>query len=308
MNLDKLDLNLLVVMRVLDECRSTTRAAEILHLSQPAVSHALKRLRQHFDDPVFERRGRTLVPTAQTQRLLADTAGAWQQLTRVLSGLAQFDPGTSEQSFVIGLNNAFENVMLPSLMARVAERAPGVRIAGQAIARSSLVDGLAQAQLDLAIDASVHVSEQIEQQAVLRSDYVVMGRPGHPALQQPISLEAYLANRHILVSRRADGPGLEDDWLLRHGHRRVPALRCQSLWTACQVVATTDYLLTVPRLFLQQALNIQRFDSVAFPLSGLQLSVYMYWHRSRDADPANRWLRNEVMKSLYGLEVERPEE
>lgn len=77
---------------MLDECRSTTRAAEILPVSQPAVSHALKRLRQHFDDPVFERRGRILVPTAQTQRLLADTAGAWQQLTRALSGLDQFEP------------------------------------------------------------------------------------------------------------------------------------------------------------------------------------------------------------------------
>jgi DNA-binding transcriptional LysR family regulator len=302
MNLDKLDLNLLVVMRVLDECRSTTRAAEILHVSQPAVSHALKRLRQHFDDPVFERHGRTLVPTAQTQRLLADTDSAWQQLNRALSRLDRFDPGTSEQSFVIGLNNAFENVMLPALMARVAEQAPRVRIAGQAVARSALVDGLANAQLDLAIDASVHVSEHIEQQAVLDSDYVVMGRPGHPALQHPISMDAYLAGRHILVSRRANGPGLEDDWLHRHGYRRIPALRCQSLWTACQVVATTDYLLTVPRLFLQQAQNIQPFDACPFPLPGLQLSVFLYWHRSRDADPANRWLREEVVRSLAMLD------
>lgn len=68
------------------------------------------------------------------------------------------------------------------------------------------------------------------------------------------------------------------------------------------MVATTDYLLTVPRLFLQQAWNIQHFDASAFPLSGLQLSVYLYWDWSRDADPANRWLRNEVMMSLKGLD------
>ncbi|WP_127558706.1 LysR family transcriptional regulator [Saccharospirillum alexandrii] len=301
MNLDKLDLNLLVVMRVLDECRSTTKAAERLHVSQPAVSHALKRLRQHFDDPVFERRGRTLVPTAQTQRLLAEIAGPWRQLHKALTGLDRFEPQTSEQSFVIGLNNAFENVMLPALMARVAEQAPSVRMAGQAVSRSALVEELVNANLDLAIDASVHVSDQIVQQALLASDYVVMGRPGHPALMSDISVERYLASSHVLVSRRTDGPGLEDDWLHRHGHRRVPAVRCQSLWTACQVVATTDCLLTVPRLFLQQALQIQPFSITPFPLPGLQLSVYLYWHRSRDSDPASRWLRAEVVHSLSGL-------
>lgn len=301
MNIESLDLNLLVVMRVLNECRSTTRAAQILHVSQPAISHALKRLRERLDDPVFERRGRTLVPTAQTERFLSSTEAAWQSLSRALANLDRFDPHTSTQSFVIGLNNAFENIMLPGLMTRIAQDAPHLSVASQAVSRSDLLDGLLNTKLDLALDASVHVNEQIEQQRVLQSDYVVIARPDHPALAAPMTLDTYLAQRHLLVSRRVDGPGLEDERLQHLGHQRDIALRCQSVWTACQVVAQTDCLLTVPEVFIAQIRQLMPFSMAALPVAGLSLSVFMYWHRSRTDDAGSKWLRGEVVRSLGGL-------
>lgn len=298
MNINRVDLNLLVLMKVLYECRSTTRAADVLHVSQPAISHALKRLRATFDDPVFERRGRAMVPTAKTERFLNRAGPALMELNNCLATLDRFDPRLSEQRFVIGLNNAFENIILPSLMARIVRDAPLVHLAGQGVPRRALIDQLANGELDIAIDVATHASAQVEQHRLLQSDYVVIGRHGHPAFSQPLTLARYLSQRHLLVTRRADGPGLEDEWLIREGHRRDIALRCQSLWTACQVVLETDYLLTMPRLFLTQARHLHDFAQADFPLPGLLLDVYLYWHSSRSEDPANAWLRSEILATF----------
>jgi len=298
MNINRVDLNLLVVMKVLHECRSTTQAADILHVSQPAISHALKRMRDVFDDPVFERRGRTMVPTAKAERLLSAAGPALAQLDNTLATLDRFDPSTSEQRFVLGLNNAFENIILPPLLSRLAEDAPHLRLAGQGTPRQSLVGELTSGALDLAIDTGVHLNDQIDQQHLLQCGYMVIGRRNHPVLQSGLTLEGYLQARHVLVSRRTDGPGLEDERLLREGYRRDIAIRCQSLWTACQVVARTDYLLTMPRLFLHQVRHLHNFAQAGFPLPGLVLDVFLYWHHSRTADPGNRWLREEVTETI----------
>lgn len=295
MNINRIDLNLLVIMKVLHECRSTTAAAEILHVSQPAISHALKRMREAFNDPLFERRGRTMVPTAKAERLLSSAGPALAQLDSTLASLERFDPTTSEQRFVIALNNAFENILLPPLLERLAIDAPRLHLAGQATPRNSLMADLASGAIDLSIDAGIHLNDQIEQQHLLQSGYIVIGRADHPVMREPLTLERYLSARHLLVTRRTQGPGLEDEWLLRQGHRRDIAIRCQSLWTACQVVAGTDYLLTMPRLFLNQAIHLHAFSQADFPVSGLVLDVFLYWHRSRTADPGNRWLRQEVV-------------
>lgn len=294
MNINRVDLNLLAVMKVLHECRSTTRAAEILHLSQPAISHALKRMRDTFDDPLFERRGRTMVPTAKAERLLAAAGPALARLDTALAALDRFDPATSEQRFVIGLNNAFENIILPPLLSRLALDAPRLRLAGQGTPRNALIGDLTSGAVDLAIDTGVHLNDRIDQRHLLQCGYIVIGRQNHPALRDGLTLERYLRARHLLVSRRTEGPGLEDERLLREGQRRDIAIRCQSLWTACQVVARTDYLLTMPRLFLHQTRHLHDFAQADFPLPGLVLDVFLYWHRSRTADPGNRWLRDEV--------------
>ena len=298
MNINRVDLNLLVVMKVLHECRSTTQAAEILHVSQPAISHALKRMRDAFDDPLFERRGRTMVPTAKAERLLAAAGPALAQLDNTLAALDRFDPATSEQRFVLGLNNAFENIILPPLLSRLARDAPHLRLAGQGMPRDALIGDLTSGAIDLAIDTGVHLNDRIDQHHLLQCGYIVIGRRNHPALQQGLTLERYLQARHLLVTRRTQGPGLEDARLLRDGHRRDIAVRCQSLWTACQVVTQTDYLLTMPRLFLQQTRHLHHFAQADFPLPGLVLDVFLYWHRSRTTDPGNRWLREEVVDSV----------
>ncbi|GAB3023169.1 LysR family transcriptional regulator [Bowmanella dokdonensis] len=301
MNINKLDLNLLVLMKVLYDCRSTTRAGEILHVSQPAISHALNRLRLALDDPLFERRGRRMVPTAKAERLVTAMTPALALLDSSLAQLHRFDPGQSNQRFVLGLNSAIENLLLPPLMSRLAQAAPRVTVTGQGISRESVIERLVGGEFDLAIDAATLVNDQIQQQLLLQSDYVVLGRQGHPLLAQSLSLSGYLAAKHVLVSRRAQGQGIEDHFLARHGHSRELSMRCQSHWTACQLAAGTDCLVTLPRLFFSQIQRLHAFSLADFPLPELKLEVYLYWHRSRGEDPANVWLREQILALIPAL-------
>jgi DNA-binding transcriptional LysR family regulator len=298
MHLARIDLNLFVVFDAIYTEGSVTRASRKLNLTQPAISHALGRLRLLFNDPLFERQGHAMVSTPLARNLIEPVRRALRGFEVTLSGLEQFDPATSDKQFTLAVRDVLEATILPPLTARMRKDAPQVGLAAVKVERREIEGELAAGSLDIAIDVLLSLSNDIRHQQLLADKTVVVVRKNHPRIKGKLDLQAYLAEDHILASSRRHGPGLEDFELSRLGLQRRVLLRCQHYYAACRVVSQTDLLLTMPERYARAA--NQHLDNriLPFPAEMPAFDVYLYWHANVDGDPANRWLREQLIRSV----------
>ncbi|WP_136413232.1 LysR family transcriptional regulator [Herbaspirillum sp. ST 5-3] len=297
-HISRIDLNLLVVLDAICAEGSITRASEKLNLTQSAISHALTRLRMLFDDPLFVREGRTIVPTPLARSLTEPIRRSLRGIEITLNEAGRFEPSSTRRRFTIAVRGMLELMLLPPLLQYISGRAPGVDIAAVSVNRRDLEQELETGAIDAAIDAPLPVSPNVRRTAIPVGAMVVVARQDHPHIQGELTLATYMRQGHILVSTRRRGPGLQDLELGRHDlHRRV-RLRCQDYFTACSVVSRTDLLLTMPE---RHAETFNRpFDNCiyALPFSMPDIEAYYYWHNSSTNDPANCWLREQVAEAL----------
>ncbi len=297
MHIDRFDLNLFIVLDAIYREGNITRASQKLHLTQPAVSHALGRLREQLDDPLFVRQGTLMQPTPYTRNLIGPVREALQLLERSVADEPAFDPASARRTFNLGLRDVFEATALPPLVARLQALAPGIELASVRIDRRDVEGELAAGTLDLALDVPLAMGESIRQQRISRDRLVVVARQDHPGITGELDLDTYLAHAHVLVSSRRKGWGLEDFELNREGRRRRIVLRCQHYFAASRVASRTDLLLTMPEQYARIA-NMQFGNRIyPFPLPTQALDAHLYWHATADHDPANRWLRG-VMQDV----------
>ena len=302
MHVSRFDLNLFVVFDAIYTEGSLTRAARVLNLTQPAVSHALGRLRDRLEDPLFVRQGARMVPTSRARAMITPVRHALGGLQRCLSDEGGFDVADAERTFVVGLRDGLEGCLLPPLTAGILEEAPGVRLQSMTVARRQLATELASGRLDLAADVLLPLPDAIEHRPVMSGPLVVIMRPGHP-LTGKLDLPAYLAAQHVLVSSRREGPGMEDFGLSRLGYRRNIRLRCQHHMAALSTVMGSDLLLTLPGLLARQlAPPGSQVEPLPADVPGLEL--HLYWHRDQSADPGHTWLRQRVMAMLADQQSE----
>lgn len=295
MQLNRIDLNLLVVLDAIFSEGGITKAGEKLHLTQPAISHALGRLRELFGDPLFVREGRRMVPTPLARSLVQPVRRALHSLEVALNEVQQFDAATTQRHFNIAVRDVLEAMVLPPLLVRVAEQAPSIDVSAVRADRRTLESELASGGLDAALDVLLPMSEDVRHQRISADRLVVVARKNHPATKKKFDIAAYLRAHHVLVSSRRSGPGLEDAELNRHGLKRRIRLRCQHYFAACRVVAETDLLLTMPERYARIANKQYGNQVVAFPMEMPSMDAYLYWHASVDNDPANRWLRDQLI-------------
>ena len=300
MNLNKLDLNLFLVFDAIVQTGSLTAAARELHLSQPAVSHALARLREALGDPLFMRQGRRMLPTPYARGLTPSVRQALSTLQAGLQGpQVGFDAVRSDRVFTIGMRDILESLTLPGLMAHIRAHAPGISVNSIQVERHDIADALRQGRVDAAVDIALPVPHEVSHTRLVLDKLVVVTRADHPVIGQgPLRLDTYLAASHVLVSARRQGLGLEDHELSRQGLRRQIGLRCRHYFAGCRVVSQTDMLLTMPEQYARVA--NQHFDNAlhTFPLSAAQLDAHLYWSASLDDDPSNLWLRQQVMTAV----------
>ncbi len=291
MLLNQVDLNLLVVLESIYTEGGITAAAKKLHLTQPAISHSLGRLRDLFEDPLFVREGRSMVPTPLARNLIDPLRRSLRGLEATLNEAERFDPATTRRHFTVGLRDVLEALLLPPLMEDVSRNAPFVDVGVVPVDRRNLENDLATGVLDAAVDILVPHSERVRRQRFAADRLVVLMRKRHPLARRPLDLATYLSLGHVVASSRQRGPGLEDLELARRGLQRRVRLRCQHYYTACCVVAVSDLILTVPKYY---ALNLNRhfgYRMVPLPLKLPSLDTYIYWHATAHDEPANRWLR-----------------
>jgi len=294
----RIDLNLFVVFDAIYTEGGITRAAEKLNLTQPAISHALARLRERFGDPLFEREGREMVPTPMSRNLIEPVRRSLRGLEIMLSEVDYFDPATTERQFNIGVRDVLEATLLPTLMQHVCARAPRISVAAVRADRRDLEAELAGGTLDAAIDTLLPMSEQIRRLPLELDRMVVVVRKGHPRVRNSLDLDGYLHHEHVQVSSRRAGQSLEDVELSRLGLQRRVRLRCQHYFAACRVVSQTDLILTMPESYAHIA-NAQFGNRILpLPLEMVGLDAYLYWHANVENEPANRWLREQLQQAL----------
>lgn len=298
MHISRADLNLFVVFEAIYSEASVSRAAIKLNLTQPAISHALNRLRQLFNDPLFERQGQVMVSTPLARSMIDSVRQSLRLLEITLNEGNRFDAATSQKQFQLAVRDVLESTVLPPLMNEISRQAPGISLAAVQIERRELVSELAAGSLDVAIDMLLPLSSEIRRQQISSYKTVVLARPGHPLIRTELTLEQYLAAGHILASSRRKGMGLEDFELSRLGLERNIRLRCQHYFAACRVVSQTDLLLTMPEAYAKIANEQFGNQILPLPLPMPSWDVYMYWHQNVDNDPASLWLRRHILAAF----------
>ncbi len=301
MNLSKIDLNLFVVFDAIYTEGSVSAAARKLNLSQPALSHALAKLRTLVGDPLFERQGQRMVSTYVARNLIEPVRAALRGLELTLNQTGGFDPSSATRQFSLAMRDVLEAATLPALMRLLGDKAPNIDITAARVPRRDLVAELSLGNIDVAIDVLLPLPPDIQRVRLAKEDTVVVARRGHPAIGKggKITLESYLAHSHVLVSSRRQGVGLEDFELSRMGHVRRVRLRCQHYASAARVVNETDLLLTMPERYAHIVNKQYDNQVIALPreFSVPSWELYLYWHIGVDKDPANAWLRAQISKA-----------
>ena len=293
MNLSKVDLNLFIVFDAIYTEANLTRAGQIVGITQPAVSNALSRLRETFNDPLFVRTAQGMVPTPMAQNIIGPVRNALQLLRVSVQESRIFNPLQANKTFRISMTDLIEAVILPPLFQRLRRQAPAVQIESFLAKRRETTKELAAGRIDFAVDAPLNTDPQVRHVKLLEDRYVCAMRKGHPLAKDKISLDDYLSLTHIHISSRRSGLGLVDLALGKMGIQRKIALRSQHYLMASQVMQQTDMAMTVPESFAHR----HGLHAVELPVNDVPAQeTHLYWHESTDQDPANRWMREQLIE------------
>jgi len=293
MQLSKIDLNLFIVFDVIYRERNLTKAAEVLHITQPAVSNSLSRLRKSFDDRLFIRQSGNMIPTPLAENIIERVRLALGKLESSLTEFDDFDPETSTKKFSIAMNDTSESYLLPLLMTYLEIYAPNMSVESYAVQRNDLTREFAAGQLDFALDVPLVNDPLLTNELLGQDRFVCVARKNHPQIHGSLSLEQYLSLPHIHISSRRKGQGYIDMHLNRIGLQRNIRLRVQHSRAAPPIASKTDMLLTIPET-LSHEHDLQVFD-VPFELP--KLDWHLYWPTNYTNDNAHKWMR----KVIFGI-------
>jgi DNA-binding transcriptional LysR family regulator len=291
MNLRSIDLNLLPVFEAIYVERSLTRAGETLHVTQPAISNALARLRGAFGDPLFIRSARGMAPTPAAEALISPVREALARLRSGLDPRAGFDPATSERVFNIAVRDVAPSRLMPVLAKRLERQAPGVRMHCHQLDRGDIPAELATGRLDFAIDIPALARPDLDSAPLFSDTLVCALRRGHPAARQRLTLKRFLELRHVAVSSRRSGRTLVDEALSRLGERLRPVMRLPHYQPAFHAVMASDLALAAP-LSLARRYDVVHRD---VPFEARELDVLLFWRRATADEPGIRWARGELL-------------
>lgn len=289
MDLRRLDLNLLVVFDAVVGERSVSRAADRLALTQPAVSHALARLRQACGDDIVVKQGRTMVPTPKAVALQQEVRAILVRAQRVFAMSSVFDPARSRRHFHVGCSDHAAITVLEPVLGQLLVAAPHVRIQLMHVGRTHAADMIRSGALDLALGVLNSADDAIAVRTLREVPYVCVARTGHPAFRRGLTLERYLAAEHLQVLVQSGSFGAIDQTVGHLGHERNIRLVAAHFEAAMRLLPSTDLLLTVPRDIVDRhADKGLSTRNVPFALEPFRHQIAM--SRSAVDDPGTAWL------------------
>jgi DNA-binding transcriptional LysR family regulator len=296
MDIRAVDLNLLKAFDALNTERAVTRAAGRIGLSQPAMSHALSRLRGLFADDLFVRTPAGMEPTARAREVAPLISAAIERIEAALNLGAGFDPAKSTGIFTAGMAEYAEVALVGRLAAAFADEAPRATLRLLPINGADAVEPLEQGAIDVAVAHLRTPPATIETRTLLRDAFVVVTRKDHPLAALPLSIEAYAAQNHILVSPRGDTSGAIDRVLVDLGLRRRVALLVATYLAVPAALAATDLIATLPSRAARQVAAIAEIAILPLPFD-LSATIAMAWHRRAASEPAQAWFRELLVRA-----------
>lgn len=289
MKLSSLDLNLLLVLHTVLAEKSVARAAEKLHVTPPAVSNALTRLRDVLGDPLLVRRGRGLVPTPRALELAPRLAAALGELERAVGDEARFDPETTRRRFVLACSDADQLSSVPLITARLARAMPQAQLHVVSIDQLAASDGLAAGTVDAAIVPAGSVADDLHARDLYVDEAALVLRADHPIRAPRLSRAQFNALRHVdvwlVLGRAGVGNQMAEAFFRRHGLVRQVAVIVPGFAAAAMVAATTDLVAGMPRRVAEQLAHRLPLRVARLPAPAMQIQLQLVWHARTHEDP-----------------------
>ena len=296
----QLDLNLLDLFDTVYRTRNLTAAGSVLGLSQPAMSHALARLREMYGDPLFVRLAQGLQPTPFADQLAGPVAAALQ-IVRATLDKAPFDPATAQRTFRVAMTDIGEQVFLPLLLPHLERKAPGIKIetCATSVNPAALSHDLSTGDIDVALGFISNPASGIRRQVLFRDRYVCVVRPGHPLAKKSLSLDGFRQARHIMPNVAGTGHGeTVGKVLAANGLSDQVALRVTHFLSIAPLVANSDLVATVPGNLADTFTASWKLRLFEPPVDFPAFDVTQYWHERYHEEPGNKWLRR-VIETMF---------
>lgn len=311
-NFSSLDLNLLRVFDAIYTTKSVTIASSTLHLTQPAVSKQLNRLREIFEDPLFVRTVEGMAPTPRAEVLAGPIHRALIDVRTAFDSQVGFDSSTSERTFRIFMNDAGQMALLPRLLAVLAKEAPGLNIETVQMPTARMRGvGLESGDVDLAVGYFEDFDGSIHCQVLFEERYVGMVREDHPDIRDTLSFEQFLHASHVVYQPAGGGHASQESFVDKAFwaagvHRRV-AVRLAHAVGMSSMVSNTEHLVVIPHRLALACARLVPVRILDLPIEVPHFKVTQYWHDRFHADPGNQWLRG-MFRGLYGSRDAAPDD
>lgn len=290
---------------------NVTRAAMRLHLTQSATSQALAKLRDAFGDPLFVRSGQAMKPTARAAAMAQPIRGALETMWSALEGSLAFDPAKSRRSFRIATTDYLSAIVLPRLVSRVAQTAPGIKLITSSVSPDRGLDYIREGRIDLLIAYFVvtRVPGNFRKRQLFKDSYAVLTRKRDRRFRSGITLAAFSEAEHVVVAPRDHWlPGPLDAALGKRNLKRKIRVMVPHYMVVPHIVAETDLIATVPASAAERmrfGLPIRVF---ALPVDVAAFNVEMTWDERLHNDPAHKWLRNAISAVSKPIHSSRSEQ
>ena len=291
------ELQLLYIFDAIMTERSVTRASERLAMTQPAVSNAISRMRQIWNDPLFVRKGRNIEPTSYALSLWDQVNGPMFDLSNAVSA-TQFDPITSKRRFRVAATDAIVELIWKDLAQLLEREAPGVDLHAVPYTPDGSYDLLREAHVDLAVGVLNQHDLSLRSTWLFDGGYRLAMRADHPLAGKPITMDEFLDARHLLVSMSGDAHGVIDGYLDQKGlHRRI-ATTVNHFSAVPQILRDSNLIAAVPELISQDCGFVNGLWMGELPFEVDPTSLYMIWHARHDRDPGILWIRDLIGELL----------
>ena len=295
MKISSFDLNLFVILNAIYTEGSLTKAAEVVGITQPAVSNALSRLREKFNDDLFVRTGSGMVPTQKTENMILDVQSALTLIQKSVNEPDTFEPRSSERNFKLSLGDVSEGRVLPFIMKEIYKDAPNISVGSFAYARSDQVHALSTNNLDFVVDPIIPATDEVSSTKVFEDDFVVMHREDHDISRlKNVTIENILDLKHLHVSGRKRGLHLIDVELEKIGFKRNVSLRCQHFLIAPSIINSTDLVLMGTRSFAKR----NNLAFVEIPIEIPSMEYFLIWHKSDEGDGGHIWMKDLLIRAF----------
>lgn len=298
--MDNFDLNLLKVFDALWRHGHLGRAAEELDLSQPAMSHSLKRMREQMSDPLFLKVRTGMQPSPRAVQLAPVVQAVLANVREHMLVAPPFDPAQARRTFTIVLSDVGEMAFLPQLLARLMKEAPLIDIRTVSPSHRDLMDLLERSKVDLAIGFFPDLGgSDVFQQRLFHHGFVCLARKGHPMVKGKITQKQFRELSHVVVQTEGRSQELVEQYLRSHGIKRRELLHSPHFLSIPMVIASTDLIVTVPVPVGEVFARIADVQVLPPPFPIPSFDLKQHWHRCQHDDPGNRWLRS-VALELFG--------